>query len=491
MSTNIVVESYYIADSSNIILDKDKSKEKNEETNNNNNLPKITYDITEFEKIIGKHGHQADTVKELKCLVLISLGSDNKLIFYDKNLKTIDEKNIRTWIYSISEQDISSKKEDPDNFRILCCTKDEIKCLSNNKFGIVIKDTFRVDSYICLTFQEESIITNKNGITIKNHLLSKIKFDDKPKMKQPNFHYPTPHFDIPYHPGMDGPSFDNPSHHLPHKLHHHHHEDFNKYYYKQMMHYNHIRSHDFLMEHQNKEKIIENKTYKLGIKINDKVYAFASNAIDIKGENKVILYSRIKRIIIYEVENYSISLTSNSLCSFPSLDKNLNHILLLCGCKKYYKSQKNGILLIKGDIDNSNYKHIFYNTGNFEVFCFCPILIVTNTNYIFKNDREITNTNYFLAGGFQKNKRKGVIKLFKVIQNEKFLDTEIEYIQDIEIQPKDKFRGFNSPISCITQTKYTGNLLVACWDGNIYSLSPPKMDWFTFNEKKINNRIKL
>ena len=214
MSTNIIVESYYIADSSNIILDKEKSKEKkeekNEEINNYNNLPKITYDITEFEKIIGKHGHQADTVKELKCLVLISLGSDNKLIFYDKNLKTIDEKNFRTWIYSISEQEINSKKEDPNNFRILVCTKEEIKCLSNNKFGIVIKDTFKVDSYICLTFQEESIITNKSGIIIKNHLLSKITFDDKPKMKQANFHYSGSHFDIPYHPGMFRPSFDNP-----------------------------------------------------------------------------------------------------------------------------------------------------------------------------------------------------------------------------------------------------------------------------------------
>ena len=112
-----------------------------------------------------------------------------------------------------------------------------------------------------------------------------------------------------------------------------------------MMHYHHLRDHDFLMEHQiNKEKIIENKTYKLGIKINDKIYAFASNAIDINGENKIILYNRIKRIVIYEVENYSFSLTSNSLCPFPSLDKDLNHILLLCACKKYSKCQKNGIL---------------------------------------------------------------------------------------------------------------------------------------------------
>lgn len=491
MSTNIVIESFYVPDnSSKIILDKDNiSKNKEKKVDENNTvLKKQNYDLTEFESIIGRHVNEADIVKELKNLLIISLGSDNNLIFYDKNLKKIDEKNIRKWVYSISEVEQNSKTEKLDNYKLLCCTKDEIKCLSNNKFGIVIKDTFKVDCYICLTYQEDSIICHDKGISIKNHLLSKIKFDEKPNMgcgpqKYPgpmNFHIPEPDEDpYIYHHRFD-PFPHGPSHYPPHNRKFPPYQNINRYMEYEMR---HRHFHD--MEYKkNKEKIIEGVVFKSGIMINEKIFAFASNAIDIKGENRLILYSRNKRMIIYEVKNYSFSLTQNCLCSIPSSEKDLDHILLLCACKKYSRGQKNGILLIKADIEDSKFKNIFYDTGNFEVFCFCPILIVTKTEYIFKNDREITNTNYFLAGGFDKNKGKGVIKLYKIIYNENFLDTTIEYFQDINPLNKDKIKGFNCAISCIIQSKYLGNLIVSCWDGNIYSLSPPKMDWFLFYDKK-------
>ena len=51
---------------------------------------------------------------------------------------------------------------------------------------------------------------------------------------------------------------------------------------------------------------------------------------------------------------------------------------MLCACKQYLKNQKNGILVVNIEIEKNNkdinFNHIFYETGNFEVYCFCPIL---------------------------------------------------------------------------------------------------------------------
>ena len=57
---------------------------------------------------------------------------------------------------------------------------------------------------------------------------------------------------------------------------------------------------------------------------------------------------------------------------------NINYKVLLCACKKYIKNQKNGILLVNiNEKDSSQNEakisYIFYNTKNFEVYCFCPI----------------------------------------------------------------------------------------------------------------------
>ena len=114
------------------------------------------------------------------------------------------------------------------------------------------------------------------------------------------------------------------------------------------------------------------------------------------------------------------------------IDKKKN--ILLCACKKYIKNQKNGILLLTGFEESTKYfdiKTFFFDTGKFEVYCFCPILIFDTNNIINKNN--ITNTNYFLVGGFEKVKNKGLIKLFKVIYCNEHFDYRIEFIQDIEL----------------------------------------------------------
>ena len=342
-------------------------------------------------------------------------------------------------------------------------------------------------------------------------------FQDHPYFPE-HSHYPERHFPEPNFPD---PHFRDP--HFPKRWHlpgypekfdrgnPHFHENWNnqiiieqKRKNKKLMHHHH---HDFLhdeyMERMQNRKI-DDKVYKSGIQIDNITYAFNSNKVDIKGDDKLIIYNRIKKKIVYEIKNHSFTLSRNNLCLISTEEKveledkeekgknqekevkESSHKILLSACKKYIKKQKNGILLIKMDLKNDEFSNIFYDTGNFEVMCFCQILNVQKTGYIFKNDVIVYNTEYFLAGGFNKKKGKGVIKLYKIVYNDNFLETKIEYIQDIEPELKDDFKGFNKPISCIIQSKKTGNLYISCWNGNIYSFNQPDMEYFSFYDKQNN-----
>ena len=87
---------------------------------------------------------------------------------------------------------------------------------------------------------------------------------------------------------------------------------------------------------------------------------------------------------------------------------------MLCACKKYIEKQNNGILLITLE-NNLPKSYTFYDTENFEVYCFCPISIKSNiNNKICNKDKEMNkiNINYILIGGFNYYKREGIIKLF-------------------------------------------------------------------------------
>ncbi len=157
---------------------------------------------------------------------------------------------------------------------------------------------------------------------------------------------------------------------------------------------------------------------------------------------------------------------------------------MLCACKKYKKNQKNGILLVNIDTGKPlNIVHSFYHTKNFEVFCFCQIGIKSNNNPIRildelkYNNNNLSYTDYFFVGGYDKGKSRGSIKLFKLIKSEN--NYSIEYIQDIDIEKSKKFKGFKDTINCIIQSKRKGDILVTSWDGGVYLLSPPKMDLLT------------
>ena len=254
------------------------------------------------------------------------------------------------------------------------------------------------------------------------------------------------------------------------------------------------------------EKILFNKyTAKGAIQINNFVL-FKSNKICSMGNNNLLIYNLINytKVFYKFKDEYSFVYSQNGLTVLPMNIKKketneiINKNIILCACKKYSKTQKNGIFLLMNNDENEDYIRnyenktytYFFDTGNFEVYCFCPILIF-DSHYIIK--KIITKTNYFLAGGFEKAKNKGIIKLFKTIYDYEKVEIRIEFIQDIEII--DRYNSnkiiFKKPISCIIQSSSDKNLLVTCWDGNVYSLKTLNIESYIKFDKLIENNISL
>ena len=245
------------------------------------------------------------------------------------------------------------------------------------------------------------------------------------------------------------------------------------------------------------QSIITEKTYRSGIKINDNIIVLASNSLLPRGENKLIFYNVKSKKISKEIEGYSIAITSNCLALIPRKEAKVNNKILLCACKKYKENERNGILLVNPQLqENKRVKDEFYGTGNFEVYCFCPILIIENKNKYFDNIDEkyrknikIKDTEYFLVGGFDIEKREGMIKLYKVNYSKEAFEARIQYIQDINIDIIDNktYEYFDGPINCIFQSKITGNILISCYNGKVYLFTPPNIIYYlNLNNDKIN-----
>ena len=223
----------------------------------------------------------------------------------------------------------------------------------------------------------------------------------------------------------------------------------------------------------NKEKIffiLSEKAYIGGIKLNNDYIAFTSNRILSKGENKLYFYSSKSQKFMeeFEIKNYSFTFSQNN-CSVMRIPENENIKLLFVACKKYCKDDKNGILLIKLKFNKDELKkkyEKFYDTKNFEVYCFCQLFEVKNMK---DNDQKI-ETKYFLIGGFDIDKREGIIKLYKVIYYDEIEKIEIEFMQDIIKEKKEGEKVSEcskGPISCIIHSPQIG-ILVTCYDGNVY-----------------------
>ena len=222
----------------------------------------------------------------------------------------------------------------------------------------------------------------------------------------------------------------------------------------------------FNKEKKSEFKITE-KTYYGGIKIDDKIVAITSNDIIPDGENKLLLFNTDNKKI-YPINDYSFVASVNGLALMPKEDIKCNYRVLLCACKKYKKEQKNGILLVNPKLNHDQeMEKFFYETDDFEVYCFCPI-----------SDNKMKDTDYFFVGGFDPLKKEGAIKLFKIIYGATAKGTKIEFKQDIIFEYNEKFEGFGGPISSIIQSKATGNVLVTCYDGNVYLFTPPNIDYY-------------
>ena len=247
-----------------------------------------------------------------------------------------------------------------------------------------------------------------------------------------------------------------------------------------------------------------------GIQLGEKDAAFTSNSNLPEGQDKIYFYYSNKGEISNGgiEEEYSFTISNHSMELMPN--KKGVKTFLLCACKKYKKSQKNGILVINLGKDNE-YKREFYNSEDFEVFCFCPLYTIIENNSKGNNYKKMEtpaySTNYFLVGGFEVDKKRGAIKLFKLNIEDKDdnkdykLDDKkdkliIEFVQDIEFENKTikrfknrdnskksdyefyDFTGFERNISCITQSQKTGKLLITCWDGNVYLCSAPNISYY-------------
>ena len=224
------------------------------------------------------------------------------------------------------------------------------------------------------------------------------------------------------------------------------------------------------------------------MKINDEILVFKSNKIASKGKDNLIFYNyKSKNEIKVKIEEeFSFIYNANGLEIFPPKNVENNKYpkkVLLCACKKYLKNKKNGILVVNIDFNiQLNIDYYFYDTKNFEVYCFCPILsyISKNISILGNSNKSKNDTYYFLVGGFNTNKLKGIIKLFKMNYGIQSKKTTIEYIDDI-IEPNIRFNG---PISCITQSSEEDKFLISCWDGKIYSMDNLNINEFSLLENK-------
>ena len=92
--------------------------------------------------------------------------------------------------------------------------------------------------------------------------------------------------------------------------------------------------------------------------------------------------------------------------------------ILLCACKRYIKGQKNGILALNYNINDNNeiFEKDFYEPKDFKTFCFCQVSFSKRQN-ILNSNSEMEKSNYFLVGGFDLKRRKGIIKLYNLIYN--------------------------------------------------------------------------
>ena len=392
------------------------------------------YTIIEHIKTLGNTKNSADFIKELSNGYFL-IGSQNMLHIYDHQFieKPTLTIKCKDWVYSVCERILfNEKSKNSNNLQVICCMNGNIGLLEisdqKNKLTIIEaqsrqntkknskKDKAKNNTYnICIEMREN------------NYIMS----------------------------GLRG-----------------------AVYFR-----NFFGNNDIIEQ----SKIIED-TYRGGIKLNENIVALTSNSILPQGKDKLIFYNVKTGKLTEFGENYSFLVSEHNMVLIPRYEAKLENKILLCICKKYSEGQKNGILLVNPKLGkNVEIKKPFYDLNNFEISCICPILNIKNKNENYDLDKieenykqniEIQDTDFFFVCGYDIEKMEGVIKLFKIIFKEKFEDTKIKFLQNIEIRNTGNFQGFKEQIKCMIQSKITGNFLVTCADGNIILLTKPNLELY-------------
>ena len=396
------------------------------------------YTVIEFIKTLGIALYSADFIQELSNGYYI-IGSQNTLIVYDHQFleKPYLTTKCKDWVYSICERiSINKKNNENKNLQIICCMNGSIGLLE-------------------LT-EKKSILTTIEAQQKQNNKKKSKK--DKTKntyntcieMREDNY----------IMAGLRG-----------------------VVYY-----------HNFFMNQTEIEQIkVTEKSFRVGIKLNENIVALTSNSVIPEGNDELIFYNVKKGNLVEGAKGYSFLMSENGMALIKKKDG--ENKVLLCACKKYIKDQKNGILLVNPQLgENKEIKNPFYDTGDYEVYCICPIFNVVNNNKDYdvekvdedyKKNIEITGTDFFLVGCYEPQKRQSCIKLYKIIFSEKVVDTKIKFLQNIEIcnKQKEKLDGFEVQIKSMIQSKITGNILITCANGNIYLFTKPNLEHYIKRQK--------
>lgn len=402
----------------NIINDREIGEmipEKKEKKIKISKLETFNFNIMNFKEEIAHHENSAQMIRELPCGKFVSCGLDGKIILIDENQKKKDidsNKIIDDWIYSIAEV------PDTDNEFIACCPeKIYIIFIINNKFEVEEKRLNFSDSlnlYAFYPHKQELILCGNDSLSKYNGIIKEIKEDN-----------------------------------------------------------------------QKSFEVLNKIQTRCGINISGNIIAVVSNKVlKTKGQDILKCINKNKLNETYS-EEYSFNICQNSLLiidtnidvknnnnsnsgnnkrkrkqkNYSTPGNNEKAKLLLCACTKYLNDQKNGILIICPN--SKKIKNNFYDTGEFEVFCFCNL----KTN---KNDK-----NYILVGGYDNQSSRGLIKLYEIIYDtdNKIENTRINFIRNIHNLSK-----FKEPFNCIIQSSKTGNIIATNFDGSVNLFSEPILD---------------
>jgi hypothetical protein len=327
--------------------------------------PTNKYEVLTLMDIIGIHNEPhklttAEFVKELKNTFgyLISVGNDKKIKVYNKK-QMLENSDLKEWIYDIIQINMKEKKINPNSNNyydvisyLLACTNKEICSLKLTEKELIVENRWELPNMACssmlnMEFTETVKIQNKNNKNKKNKSKKEVTY---------NYNYLVV-------AGRSGVMC------------------LVDIFGDKTKEYEHF-------------DIIKGGAYRGLCKISKTRFAVTSNSIINDGMNKLIIYNfdndenkntennkKRGKIEFPKDENDATDNISFIASNFGMAT--LSENILLCACKKYTSKDKNGIfMVIIPNEKNANFTKMFFETGEFEVHCICPINKKSQNSFI-------------------------------------------------------------------------------------------------------------